>query len=82
MKEFSPELAKRLKEEEAWQCMVGEFNKVIEAEQERMIFATDEHEMVRCQERIKALRLASNFPQIVIEREEEPKDESPIIGGT
>jgi hypothetical protein len=61
--------------------LVKEFNNVIESEKEKMVFAKDEHEMVRCQERVQALRFTIRFPEIIIDREEGAEEPSPILTG-
>jgi hypothetical protein len=69
--------AKELQQDPRWKAMVEDMNEVIEAEKNKMVFAKDEHEMVRAQERVQALRFASRFPEIIVDRESEELDPEP-----
>ncbi len=72
---FTSDQAKELQQNPGWKSMVEEMNNIIKAELEKMIFAEDESDMVRLQERVKALRFTTRFPEIVVDREavEDPK---------
>jgi hypothetical protein len=74
--------AKELQQDPRFKAMVEDMNHIIETEKDKMVFAKDEHEMVRCQERVQALRFATRYPEIVVDRESEelePEPESKII---
>jgi hypothetical protein len=70
--------ARELSSHPLWGKYVNEIHKTIETEKERLVFAKEELDMVSGQERVKALRFASRFPEIIIDREEDP-DGSQII---
>ena len=76
---FTADQATELQQNPAWKDMVEEMNNIIKAEMEKMIFAEDENDMVRLQERVKALRFTTRFPEIVVDRES--VDDPKIITG-
>lgn len=74
--EMTREEALALDQNPNWRKMVAEMDKVIAAESERLLHCgTDE--VLRLQERVKALRMCTRFPMIIAEREE---SESSIVG--
>jgi len=74
--------AKDLSRDPLFKKLQQEMDNIIEGEKNKMVFSKDEHEMVRCQERVQALRFVSRLPEAIIDREsdiEEEKEEKKII---
>ena len=53
-----------------WKLMVSELDQLISMESEKLLHAPAD-ECIRLQERIKALRLCTRFPQLLADREED-----------
>lgn len=62
-----------------WIAMVKEMDKIIAGESEKLLHAPTE-DVLRLQERVKALRFCTRFPGIIAEREEtEPEPKKKIL---
>ena len=53
----------------SWVALVGEMNKIITMSSEQLIDATGD-DIIRIQERIKAMRQCIRLPELIAEREE------------
>ena len=54
-----------------WKALRSELDKIIDTEHEKLLFSENPEEIVRLQERVKALRFVTRFPSIIAEREED-----------
>ena len=69
MERMTREQAIELEQSMNWRLLAGEIDLLIKSSTEELIL-TDEKEITRLQEKIKALRFCMRLPNIIAEREE------------
>lgn len=70
MEKMTREEAINLSKDPLWKKLRVELDTQITSSTEKLIFCEDMNDVIRLQEKIKALRLCTRLPDIVAEREE------------